>query len=783
MGVEGTRVANETAAQQNLEATPCHAACTIVNAPWPVGECKVSCIHYACLLTTVHSLHARHSDSTLTPKASHPAPGSICTVLSPLAVLSRLHFHRLPTLRGCMLAPPMSRAGVPRVGARSRAAEKQNGSRTGSMQALGVEGTAPTGGSLIQVASKGTGSGNNKAQVPLHLRMVSDVEFVVYPFSLIFIDPACEMDYLKSAAERVPTNIRRAALSMLVMFAISIGFDAANAADTPHATPAFPDAHSIYLTRAILAGVCAVLTLVFAAVSKVSIPFHPFPQLLMTALLSVIGSLWAIASVFRNADLPSFTQSGSYLLWLILLHASGRYLFLHLSYVPAAVSTVVYIVTAAYWSSDSEDKKSVAWHCLLSTVASLCVCVFSYRLEFLARCCHISCLKVELGRREKADLRKEAFDLRDEMYVMTLERYDIADVMDKKEMEFKSPMEQAMVKLQTLCENKNIPKDAFLQLQKVIGLLGASDLFKVQVSEALADKLDDETTRYLFDLVNNGDGAYDDTTASAAATTAAAAAAAAAGGTGAGAGAAGSAKPVAGEDSPNLDETASGGMLPGQPTLSHNGGGSSMALLSGFSSSSSSSSSGFNGGAGVGVGGVVPVPTGVLAKEERTVNEILKNMDTYNFDVFEVANLSGGKPLFFVGTALFKKYNLLQKFGIDRSKLSNFLNVIENGYLKNNPYHNGIHVQRTTHRRSSDWERCLICFACLCTRSSLLLPCVPPLSLSALSFLSLFSFLCSLFSLCSLRRPMLLVPSIISFTLPCVPIRLTSKFSHSLLHH
>jgi len=601
-----------------------------------------------------------------------------------------------------MLAPPASRAGVPRAGgARARLSEKQaahggGGSGSVSVAALGVDMTSAP---LVQVQSKASPSSaaagvqsTSSKPVPLHLRMVSDVEFIVFPFSLMFCDAALEMDYLKCAAPRVPRHVRRTALALMLLFAVSLGFDSA-AYRSSNAVSAH---QSAYLVRLVLTAVCLLLTLLFALLARVSIPYHPVPQIAMASLLTVMGSLWAVATVYEGGDLLTdvrTTDSAGFLVWLVLVHGCGRFLFFHMSCIPSGVSTVVYIVTASVWSSSREHDTRIAWHCLLS-VGCLLACWFvQYRLEMLKRFAHLSSLKVELGRREKADLRKEAFDLRDEMYVMTLERYDIADVDKSKPVEFKSPMEQAMAKLQALSDNKALPKDAFLELQKVIGLLGnSSDVFKVQVSEALADKnirLDDETTRYLFDLVN--DNNYEEAPGTVAAT--------------------------GQQQQQQQAQQQLRGFLPnGVPPSSGMGHRKSAISLGGLPDDGISDDSAVGGGSvggdrfpldrsntrvGLGsIGGPPSLLVGVLPKEEKQLNDLLKGMDTWNFDVFDVANLTSGKPLFFVGTALFKKYNLIQTFRIDRQKLSSFLNVIENGYLKTNPYHNGIHasdVARTVH--------------------------------------------------------------------------------------
>ena len=589
---------------------------------------------------------------------------------------------------------------------------------------------------------------------------MNDVDFVVFPFSLMFVDPACEMDYLKAATQKVPRNVRRIAACLLLMFGIATAFEAKRYDTAINDATYAPGTSAIYLTRLVLCSVCIALTLVFGLVgSRVRIPYHPLPQTGFTVLMAAIGSVWAVANVYGNKDLLEkgaevrATESAGFLLFLIVMHGAGRFMFFHLSCLPSGVSTAVYIAASISYASDKENGMRIAWASVVAVFGCGLCWFMNYRLEMLKRWSHLNCLKVELGRREKADLKKEAFDLRDEMYVMTLERYDIADVQGMaKEVEFKSPMEQAMAKLQELSDNKSLPKDAFLSIQKVIGLLGnSSDVFKVQVSSALADKnirLDDETTRYLFDLVNDNSN-YDE----------AAGANGAAGGNGGaqqfGGGSSGAlispSNQTLSQTSGTLDSPAAKGGATAKGNISGRATGAShtkMASMGGGLGSGGVDESGAHsdrgdrdlsqqrgpelstgtataaadGGAtgpylertttrlltlpgGPGTGspagpGTGGVPTLIQAKEDRALNEILKNMDTYNFDVFDVANLTGGKPLFFVGTALFKKYDLLRKFSIDRAKLSNFLNVIEAGYLRTNPYHNGIHasdVARTVH--------------------------------------------------------------------------------------
>lgn len=67
-----------------------------------------------------------------------------------------------------------------------------------------------------------------------------------------------------------------------------------------------------------------------------------------------------------------------------------------------------------------------------------------------------------------------------------------------------------MAILQKLCTSRSLSKDAFLDIQKVMSLLGSSsDVFKPKVEDAFAGKsiqLDDETERWIVDLVNGDTG-------------------------------------------------------------------------------------------------------------------------------------------------------------------------------------------------------------------------------------------------------------------------------------
>jgi hypothetical protein len=227
-------------------------------------------------------------------------------------------------------------------------------------------------------------------------------------------------------------------------------------------------------------------------------------------------------------------------------------------------------------------------------------------------------------------MKKDALALRDEVFLMTLQKYGIAD-LDTVKLELKSPLEQAMAKLQGIQKKRVLlPNDIFNDIQEAITCLGtSSDIFKPQISKEIAKrglKIDEETERWITDLANGDTGISDKDKDKNAA--------------GGGANA------------------ANGALSPGG-TARHDRPGS--GLRSTFMAG--------------GLPGAVPIKT----KEEKQYHEILEGMDDWNFDVFGVSAATKGKPVIFLGMALFKRYNLISKFNLDRTKLTNFLTAIESG--------------------------------------------------------------------------------------------------------
>lgn len=86
----------------------------------------------------------------------------------------------------------------------------------------------------------------------------------------------------------------------------------------------------------------------------------------------------------------------------------------------------------------------------------------------------------------------------------------------------------------------------------------------------------------------------------------------------------------------------------------------------------------------------------LLPDEERQLNELLGTVDQWDFDVFRLAKLTHGRPLYFLSMHIFKSLGLLTSFGINASKFAKFASKIEESY-RDNPYHNSTHAADVLH--------------------------------------------------------------------------------------
>ncbi|KJH47835.1 3'5'-cyclic nucleotide phosphodiesterase [Dictyocaulus viviparus] len=79
------------------------------------------------------------------------------------------------------------------------------------------------------------------------------------------------------------------------------------------------------------------------------------------------------------------------------------------------------------------------------------------------------------------------------------------------------------------------------------------------------------------------------------------------------------------------------------------------------------------------------------------IAELLKEINSWSFNPFQLNEVSEGHALKYVGFELFNRYGFMDRFKIPLPAFENYLHALEQGYSKhNNPYHNIVHAADVT---------------------------------------------------------------------------------------
>ncbi|XP_065183418.1 3',5'-cyclic-AMP phosphodiesterase 4D-like isoform X2 [Sycon ciliatum] len=91
---------------------------------------------------------------------------------------------------------------------------------------------------------------------------------------------------------------------------------------------------------------------------------------------------------------------------------------------------------------------------------------------------------------------------------------------------------------------------------------------------------------------------------------------------------------------------------------------------------------------------------GLRCTDMESLHSLMRDLDSFRFDIFKVAELTYDRPFVPVVMSLFKEWNLLRDLEISDSVMANYLTEIELKYCSKNPYHNSWHgadVAQTAH--------------------------------------------------------------------------------------
>jgi hypothetical protein len=79
------------------------------------------------------------------------------------------------------------------------------------------------------------------------------------------------------------------------------------------------------------------------------------------------------------------------------------------------------------------------------------------------------------------------------------------------------------------------------------------------------------------------------------------------------------------------------------------------------------------------------------ASRQHRVKRLLASLPKYNFDSFELSELTGGHPLAYAAVVAFSKLGLITHFDLDAFKVLNYMKGVEEG-MPPNEYHNKEHA-------------------------------------------------------------------------------------------
>ena len=427
---------------------------------------------------------------------------------------------------------------------------------------------------------------------------------------------------------RTQTDARLASAIFVALYAGAIATNAAH----------YDDDRRLMLQRLLLLLASLVMTAVMLVWCRVYRCYETSRQLVVLAIGVCASSLWILAFAIHAAALAQVCQPAALILFNSLWLSGCRPLLLPYAMVQLLVSCSLFTIVICVDPSSNDTPPQLFFAAFCVCLHGVVLAVYLRRADAASRSHYCHTVSLHFLHQHNAQLTSDTRQLKSDFFVLTLERFDIADVEEEGKL-LSSAMEQAMGKLQALGKNQLLPPAVLKEIMAVISLLGSgSDLFKAKMEHNSLAGEDDEMTRYIYETLNGEHNRTTHTPTQRSLTYA----------------------PKTNPTSSDLTTVTEGG----------------------------------------GVGGVMSVGMEVASELDRSLSGLLAQLEDWNLDLFEVSNMTGGRPLYFIGMALLKRYNCLMDFELDAVKLSNYLREMEAGYGTNNPYHNSIHaadVARSVH--------------------------------------------------------------------------------------
>ena len=81
-----------------------------------------------------------------------------------------------------------------------------------------------------------------------------------------------------------------------------------------------------------------------------------------------------------------------------------------------------------------------------------------------------------------------------------------------------------------------------------------------------------------------------------------------------------------------------------------------------------------------------------LLNDTRVARMLELSEDWKAFDVFELCEATGNRPIVVGGMHILQRHGILDKLGVKAATMANYLDALERGYVGSNPFHNNVHA-------------------------------------------------------------------------------------------
>jgi len=314
-------------------------------------------------------------------------------------------------------------------------------------------GTSPYMPNAVTVPIHGSPSQqSDKGRAWSHARRASLLDAFTdswfHPYSTFFLDVELETRFRQYLFRESKSVVQKLFVAVTLLFGIAIAADY-------HFYYNEPEAMRVKLPLWIGAAGIMLLTMIFGLLRDTSErsavrSAHTLSFGVYCVALTISGCLWAAYTVVENDNRNLQTKSAGVISFLLIVHVLGRMAFPFALICTWSV-TASHVATSWIFQDGNDPWVRVVEQLCFVILANIVLSYASYTSEVSRRRAFLARHRVQ---QERDVLQEETRALRTDFFEMVLRKYDIATFDD---LDFKSPLEKAMVILRELVNERRCP--------------------------------------------------------------------------------------------------------------------------------------------------------------------------------------------------------------------------------------------------------------------------------------------------------------------------------------